>query len=124
MPPSPISFRLDDVRGRNAVILIFAPSERSPSYENQIALLEEEDVASRMNATMLIVLNEGASTVDGERIDEPSADELRTSFGVEADEFLVVLIGADGKERHRDDAPLQTAAIMDRLSGGSTVSAG
>ncbi len=124
MRPHPVSFRLGDIRGRRPIILLFAPSDRSPSYENQLALLEEEDVADRLNAAMVIVLCKGTSMVNGEGIDEPSADELRASFGVEAEDFLVVLIGADGKERHRDDTPLHPAAIVDRLSSGSAASSG
>lgn len=119
MSSSPVPFRLDDVRGQRPVILVFAPSERSPAYENQITLLEQDDLARRANAAIVLVLDEGSSTADGSRLDASSEDELRTSFGVDAGDFLVVLIGRDGKERHRDDTPLQTAAMSDRLSDGS-----
>lgn len=124
MSSSPISFRLDDARGHRPVILVFAPSERSPAYENQIALLEQDDVRNRSNAAIVHILNEGTSTVDGSRLDTPSADELRASFGVDPDDFLVVLIGLDGEVRHRDDSPLHTAAIFERLSDGSAGSFG
>lgn len=114
-----VSFRLDDVRGRRPLIFIFAPSERSPSFESQLSLIEEEQVARRARAMLAIVLDEGTSTIDGDRLDEPSADELRTTFGVGPDDFLIILVGADGRERHRDDAPLQPAVIVERLSDGA-----
>jgi hypothetical protein len=119
MSSGPVSFRLDDVRGHRPVILVFAPSDRSPSFENQVTLFEEDEALHRANPAMVFVLDEGTSTADGSHLDASSSDELRTSFGVDADAFLVVLIGRDGSVRHRDDTPLQPAAIVDRLSDGS-----
>lgn len=116
MPAHPVSFRLDDVRGHSAVLLLFAPSERSPAYENQIILFEEEALLDRLDAAFVVAFSEGSSQANGEQIDATSADELRTAFGVEGDDFMIVLIGADGKERHRDDSPLQPAVIIERLS--------
>ncbi len=119
MAENPVTFRLDDLRGRRPIILVFAPSERSPAFENQVALIQDDGTARRLKAVLVLVLANGTSTADGERIDESSADELRTSFGVDEDDFLVVILGADGAERHRDDAPLQPAAIENRLSDGA-----
>lgn len=119
MPSGPIPFRLDDVRGHRPVIIVFAPSDRSPAFQNQVALFDEDDALRRAHPAMVFVLDEGTSTADGSRLDASSSDELRTTFAVEPDAFLVVLIGPDGQLRHRDDSPLQPAAIVDRLSDGS-----
>lgn len=110
------TFRLDDIKGREPAILVFAPSERSPAYEGQAGLLQEERIAERAGAHLAYVFCDGDSYVDGEKMDRASAEELRTQFDVGDDSFLIVLIGQDGIEKRRDDAPLQPAVILERIS--------
>lgn len=116
MSPTRTPFRLEDVRGRQPIILIFAGSDRSPAYENQMALLEEESILQQADALLARVFAEGESYVQDERLDAASAEQLRMEFGVEDDDFLIVLIGQDGEERRRDDAPLQPSVIIERIS--------
>ncbi len=116
MSRSTASFRLEDVKGREPVILVFAPSERSPAYENQARLLQEDRIAERGRAHIAYVFCDGDSYLNGEKLDRSSAEQLRAEFDVGDDDFLIVLIGHDGIEKRRDDAPLQTAVILERIS--------
>lgn len=110
------SFRLEDLKGSEPIILIFAPSERSPAYEGQARLLQEERIAERAGAHLAYVFCDGDSYVDNDKMDRASAEVLRTEFDVGDDDFLIVLIGHDGVEKRRDDAPLQPAVILERIS--------
>lgn len=110
------TFRLEDVRGRQPVILIFAPSERSPAYEAQAGLLQQERIAERGSAVVAHVFCDGDSYLNQEKLDQASADQLRAEYEVGDDDFLIVLIGHDGIEKRRDDAPLQPAVILERIS--------
>lgn len=119
MPEGPVSFHLDEMPGAGPVVLLFAPSERSPAFENQITLLSEDNIVRALDAVLVKVFAEGSSYVRSERLDEASAEELRTSYGVGDDDFLIVFLGTDGKELHRSDAPVQASMIMERFSDGS-----
>lgn len=110
------SFRLEDVKGRHPVILIFAPSERSPAYEAQAGLLQEEKIAERGHAQVAHIFCDGDSYLNQEKLDRASAEQLRADFEIGDDDFLIVLIGHDGSEKRRDDAPLQPAVILERIS--------
>lgn len=116
MNASTSSFRLEDVRGRKPVILVFAPSETSPAYENQARLLHEDRIAERSGAHLAYVFCDGDSYLDREKLDPSSAEQLRAEFDIGDDDFLIVLIGHDGAEKRRDDAPLQPAVILERIS--------
>lgn len=116
MSRSATSFRLEDVLGRQPIILLFASSDRSPAFENQIALLEEEPILRQTDALLGRILNEGESYIRDERLDDASVAQLRAHIGVEDDDFLIVLFGRDGEEKRRDDAPLQPGVILERIS--------
>ena len=110
------TFRLEDVKGRQPVILIFAPSERSPAYEAQAGLLQQERIAERGGAQVAHIFCDGDSYLNQEKLDRSSAERLRSEFEVGDDDFLIVMIGHDGTEKRRDDAPLQPAVILERIS--------
>jgi len=116
MSQSHTSFRLEDVRGTHPIILLFAPSDRSPAYENQIALLQEEAVLAPAGVMLARIFTNGDSYLDDVKLEPASADQLRTQCHVDDDMFLIVLIGRDGTEKRRDDAPLQPAVILERIS--------
>ena len=118
MQDGPVAFRLDDTSGSQPVILLFAPSERSPAYENQMALFSDDDVVRELDAVLVQIFEEGTSYVRGDRLDEASAEELRTTFRVEDNDFLIVFLGKKGKELHRSDAPVQPSVIIERFTGG------
>lgn len=119
MQDGPVAFRLDDTSGSQPIILLFAPSERSPAYENQISLLSDDDVVRDLDAVLVQIFEEGTSYVRSERLDETSAEELRTAFRIEDNDFLIVFLGKNGKEMHRSDAPVQASLIIERFTDGS-----
>lgn len=111
-----ISFRLEDLEGNQPIILLFASSDRSPAYENQMALLEEEGLLEQSGVLIARILADGDSYLQNEKMDSSSAERLLSRFNVQDQDFLIVLIGRDGTEKRRDDAPLQPGVILERIS--------
>jgi hypothetical protein len=96
-------------------ILIFAPSEKSPAFENQISLLRKERLVDDGTIHVVRVLHEGACYAGQEKLDDAEADMLRERYGIGEDEFAVVLIGKAGEEVYRGDAPVQPDFLLERL---------
>lgn len=116
MSPSSTSLRLEELKGSHPIILLFAPSDRSPAYENQVALLEEESGLAQAGVMLARIFTDGDSYLDDRKLEPASVDQLRSQFHIDDDMFLLVLIGRDGAEKMRDDAPLQPAVIFERIS--------
>ena len=109
-------FSLDPYRWQNRILLVFAPSAKSPDYEAQMRLFEGEEAGFEDRDLVTIrVLDEGESRVGDRRLPEAAADQLRERFDVGADQFRVVLVGKDGTEKRRDGAPVKTSAIFEEI---------
>ncbi len=97
-------------------LIVFAPSVKSPNYEMQMQVLDAEREAFAARAVQLIVvLYKGKSQAGDEALDEAEAARLRQQFSIDSEDFLVVLLGPDGTERARYDAPVQAEVILARL---------
>ena len=106
------AFSLDAYKWQNRLILIFAPSVKSPAYEMQMELFEGE-TAGLAERDILIIkgLNEGTSSVGEKPLDQAATQTLYNQFDVTPDQFRVILIGKDGTEKRRDDAPVMPAVL-------------
>ena len=69
MPKGPVSFQLEQAVGDRPVILLFAPSERSPAYESQIPLLDDATLRE-LHPLLVRVFTDGDSYAGDERIDD------------------------------------------------------
>lgn len=101
--------RLESYRGRNRVLLIFAPSHTHRGYLTQRVLLEGvEDGFRERDLLAFCMFFDGGG-------DEHA---LRDRFGIASDTFAVILIGKDGGEKGRFLGPLEPAtlfAFIDRM---------
>ena len=114
-----VSFQIQEAQGIRPVMLLFAPSERSPAYENQMSLFSDDGMLEELDALLVRIFAEGTSYVGADRMDDASVETLRTGYQVEEHEFLIVFIDRDGRELHRSDAPVQASVILERFSNGS-----
>lgn len=116
------TFSLGEYEGEKRLLLIFAPSKKSPSYEEQTDLLEgEEDRFAERDLLLGRILDQGRSSLADRSLSPEEVAALRTRFGLEGSTFRIVLVGKDGTVKRRDDAPLKPEAIyraMDDLPGG------
>ena len=110
--PASDAFSLDSYQWQSRLLLVFAPSVRSPAYEKQMQLLEGEAEGFAARDLLLFrVLLEGPSYVGDEPLPEGAGAALRRRFDLDDDDFAILLVGKDGTEKRRDDAPLQVEAV-------------
>lgn len=108
-----VSFNLSDHQWKHRIVLLFAPSERSPAYQQQIQQwnAHQEDIRDR-DLKLVEVLGAGESRADRQLITPASAARLRQQFGVPLESFAVILIGKDGTEKQRDQSPVDPTALF------------
>lgn len=115
-PPQILTFQLADYAGRNRLVLIFAPSMRSPTFQSQMELFATaEDGFKARDVELVQLLYEGESHLNEHRLDRDSARRLRDQFGIGDDAFVIVLVGKDGQEKRRFTAPVKPEALFDAI---------
>lgn len=108
-----IEFNLRDYQWQHRIVLIFAPSERSPAYQQQIQQWKahQEGIQER-DLKLVEVLGTEESRADGIPINPISAERLRQQFGITIKDFMVILVGKDGTEKQRNQAPVEPTAVF------------
>ncbi|MBD2194857.1 MULTISPECIES: DUF4174 domain-containing protein [Calothrix] len=110
------SFNLSSQKWQKRVLLIFAPSVNHHAYQQQMQLLQQYDSGFTDRDLVLVqVLTKDTSYANGQLIDESSAANLRSRFGVDEDNFRVILVGKDGGVKRQDATPVQATAIFDQI---------
>ena len=111
-----VTFNLGDQQWQHRILLIFAPSEQSPLYQQQQQAWQSrtEDMQER-DLKLVEVLAIGASRVDGQLMSAASADRLRNQFGVAPEDFAVILVGKDGTEKQRFSQPVDLSDIFSTI---------
>jgi len=110
---SEVTFNLSEQQWQHRIVLIFAPSERSPAYQQQMKAWEAHQAGWQERDPKLVeVLAVGASRVDGQPMTAAAAARLRHQFGIDSDAFAVILIGKDGTEKQRERAPVEPTALF------------
>lgn len=106
-------FNLSDYQWRNRIVLVFAPSEQSPAYQQQLQQWKTHSDGIRDRDLKLIeVLGTGESRADGNLITQSSAERLRKQFGVAPKDFAVILVGKDGTEKQREQSPVAPTMLF------------
>lgn len=110
---SEVTFNLSEQQWQHRLVLIFAPSERSPAYQQQMKAWEAHQAGWQERDLKLVeVLAVGASRVDGQSMTAASAARLRHQFGIDSDAFAVILIGKDGTEKQREQTPIEPTVLF------------
>jgi hypothetical protein len=103
--------QIEAIRGVKPILLVFAPSAKSPAYEAQMPLIESSlDALNRLDVLVHVVLNESDSAGG------PTGTEIRHRFGIRDDAFHVVVLDRHGREVRRYDAPVDPDAVVEVLS--------
>jgi hypothetical protein len=107
-----IEFRLSDYQWQHRILLVFAPSTGSSNYRQQMQIWQTDQAGVEDRDLKLVaVLGTAESQVDRQSISAASADGLRRQFGVSVEEFVVILVGKDGTEKQRSQAPMDLAML-------------
>ena len=113
---SEVGFNLSDYQWQHRIVLIFAPSEQSPAYKQQMQQWEAHQHGIQERALKLVeVLGSGESRADGRPITSSSAERLREQFGFTIEDFAVILVGKDGTEKQRERVPVALAVLFRRI---------
>lgn len=111
-----ITFNLRDQQWQHRVLLVFAPSEQSPVYQQQRQAWQSRTEAMEERDLKLVeVLAIADSRVDGQLISSASADRLRDQFRIAPEAFAVILIGKDGTEKQRFSQPVDLSRIFSTI---------
>ncbi|MBD2259385.1 DUF4174 domain-containing protein [Pseudanabaena sp. FACHB-2040] len=106
-------FELSDYQWQHRLVLVFAPSNDSPDYQQQMQTWQADTTGiSDRNLKLVEVLGTGESRVDSEPISPASVAGLRQQFGVPVDQFSVILVGKDGTEKQRSQSPVDLALLF------------
>ncbi|MEH2327526.1 DUF4174 domain-containing protein [Nostoc sp.] len=110
------SFNLSSQKWQNRVLLIFAPSVDNHNYQQQMQVFNQHQNGFKDRDLVLVqVLATDKSYANGQFIDESSAANLRNRFGVERENFRVILIGKDGGVKRQETTLVQATAIFKQI---------
>jgi hypothetical protein len=105
-------------KGKQWLLLIFAPDEADAAYREQQKLLDSEEAAcDDRNLVIAKLFANGESNFAGTQTASSLPSELRTLFGIAEDEFAVLLLDKEGtlKLHHREvTPPAQLFDVIDR----------
>lgn len=118
-------FRLADVKWKNRVLLLFAPAADAPGAQQQRRRFRAAPDSAFAERDLLLVQAPatgrgqwrgwGGEAAAPSPVSATTVARLREQFGVAADAFVLILIGKDGTEKRRDEAPVSPRAIFDEV---------
>ncbi|MBD2364731.1 DUF4174 domain-containing protein [Anabaena minutissima FACHB-250] len=110
------SFNLSSQKWQNRVLLVLAPSVDNRSYQQQMQLFNQhQNGFTERDLVLVQVLATDKSYANGQPIDESSVANLRDCFGVDKENFRVILVGKDGGVKRSDTTPVQATAIFEQI---------
>ncbi|MBC1220850.1 DUF4174 domain-containing protein [Nostoc sp. UCD121] len=110
------SFNLSSQKWQNRVLLVFAPSVDNATYQQQMQLFDQHQNGFTDRDLVLVqVLATDKSYANGQLIDKSYAANLRNYFGVDKENFRVILVGKDGGVKSQDTTPVKAAAIFEQI---------
>ncbi|BDI15130.1 hypothetical protein ANSO36C_09320 [Nostoc cf. commune SO-36] len=109
------SFNLSSQKWQNRVLLVFAPSVNNHDYQQQMQLFDQHQNSFINRDLVLVQVLANQSYANGQLIDESSAANLRNRFGVDKENFRVILVGKDGGVKRQDTTPVKAKAIFEQI---------
>ena len=112
---------LDSLKDKSRVLLVFAPTDQTPEFQQQIATLNRHtrELQDRDLILIPVLTHVGQATTANtlRNAHTPIASdsqqvELRRRFHVPSGEFAVILIGKDGGEKLREREPLSPEKLF------------
>lgn len=107
---------LSDYLWENRLLLIFAPSEATSAYRQQMQIFADAQAGFDERDLLLIeLLVDGNNRLNGEPVAEEDAASVRSRYGIANNDFVVMLIGKDGTQKRRDTEPVAAEAIFSAI---------
>lgn len=109
---------LNSFRWKNRPLLVFAPSANHSAYREQVGHANGDRAGFRDRDMVLVEVPPSAgSRSEGRTISEAEANVLRAKFGVGEDQFALVLVGKDGREKERWLEPTRMTEVFRVIDG-------
>jgi hypothetical protein len=105
----PMNINLNDYLWKNRILLLFAPSPELNDFKRQIYDMESQwDGVLERHLIIIEIISNNESRFMKEPLLAETAVRIRSQFGIESDNFAVILIGKDGtvKLRKSEYVPL------------------
>ena len=94
-------------------LLVFAPDGDDPALRRQLGIADSHAAGWRARDMVTIVIaGDRPVTVDGTRAKDIANDALRQRYRVTGDSFAAILVGKDGTEKLRHDAPISADKLF------------
>ncbi|KAM3089936.1 DUF4174 domain-containing protein [Phormidesmis sp. 146-35] len=113
--PKRTAMDLDQYQWKNRLLLIFAPSESSADYRSQLQFLKAQQSQLVDRNLLLIRVFKETGFVGDQAINSEAIAQLRKRYGIQSDEFRIILVGKDGTEKRRETAPTAMNAIYRQI---------
>jgi len=111
-----MAFDLKSYQWKKRLLLVFAHNENSPAYQKQMQLFQTQQADfSERDLLLVEILTEGTSRESGKVIDEADVVKVRSRFQVSPQDFRVILVGKDGREKRSDSKPIEAKVIFHEI---------
>jgi len=107
---------LEDYRWNNRLVLVFANSQDSESYLQQIEELYLDKVGlHERDVIVFSMFRNGISSFEGKSISQESSEKITATYNPDQSDFRFILIGKDGGEKLRQDEIVSSQKLFDRI---------
>jgi hypothetical protein len=114
--PSTSEAGMQRFQWQNRPLLVFAPAGDDPALARQLEIAARHaDGWRERDMVTIVVPGDRPVTVDGTRAKDLGNDALRQRFEVTGDSFAAILVGKDGTEKLRHDAPVSAAKLFQTI---------
>jgi hypothetical protein len=111
-----VDFRLAEHRWAHRLLFLFASSRDTAPYREQMTRFADAESGFRERDLLLIeVVDDGPSRLGDRPLTAAAEERLRNRFDVGPLAFRVILVGKDGTEKRRDEAPVSAQSIFDTI---------
>ncbi len=109
-------FNLSSQKWKNRVLLVFALSADNATYQQQMQLLNQYQRGLKERDLLVVhVLRTATNLNNQEQLFLDTSAKLRQRFGVDNDDFRVILIGKDGSAKRQDTTIVQPETIFRQI---------
>jgi len=118
-PPAPAmqsTVTLAKLKDRARPLLIFAPNAKDLQLLDQIGVIQAHSKGTKEYSLVAVAVPETGEVSVGKMLDATAAAEVRRRFHVSPGEFVVVLLGKDGREKLRSSTPLTFQRLKNAMN--------
>ena len=102
---------------KNRLLLLFAPHQNHPAYQEQRCLLDAQEPALEERDLIVLDLFADSRRIEQRHLSSRSVARIRKRFGVPASEFALLLVGKDGTVKRRETSAVPAEVLFDQIDG-------